>query len=92
MSMFSSLSPQARRAVGILAAAFIGGVVSTFLSTGGDLWAVDGRALVNAGVASAATVLAAWLLPFYRGLGIGSRSPVQDGADGPDGAEKTSEK
>lgn len=75
-AFIENLSPETRRAVGIVIAAFVGGVLTAFMAAGGDVFALDLRSLVNAGVGAAATVVAAWLLPLYKGIGVGHTSEL----------------
>ena len=69
-----TLSDKQKKAIGIVIAAFVGGVLSAFFASGGDVFAAEPRTLLNAGVGAAGTVILAWLLPLYKGIGVGSET------------------
>jgi|AACY02.3.fsa_nt_gi hypothetical protein len=78
-----NLSDTQRKAIGIVVAAFVGGVLSAFFASGGDVFSTEPRVLLNAGIGAAGTVILAWLLPLYKGIGIGSETGRPKDTDGP---------
>lgn len=76
-----TLNENQKKALGIVVAAFVGGVLSAFFATGGDLFSTEPRFLLNAGVGAAGTVILAWLLPLYKGIGLGSKPSSHNSDD-----------